>query len=171
MAAVPALSALKRQTEKKIDFDLIESRLGVRIPGDFKEIASWFPSLQFDEYLRIPVPIEGGELEYFDAMAYDLDTLAGLGKDGLAGGWLPHPMHGGLIPWGDSIDGDSFYWRVNDPDPEIWTVVVGGANDSWWEVQCGMTEFVIGLIEETCDSGEIPEGVIVSSSPVHELTY
>lgn len=46
-----------------------------------RQVANWLPSLQFDEYLRILLPAEGGGGEYSDAMAYDLETPAGLGKD------------------------------------------------------------------------------------------
>lgn len=47
---------------------------------------------------------------------------------------------------GDSCDGDVFFWRANDVDPQSWTILVSGHNDDWCEFKGTLTEYLAGLV-------------------------
>ncbi|MEV6654794.1 SMI1/KNR4 family protein [Streptomyces sp. NPDC051219] len=169
IAALPGLARVSSERPKRLDWDRLSRLMGTDLPQDFMGLAEAFPSMEIGGFLRIWIPSEGGESEYAEAVQTELETLQYLAEDGESGGRVPYPAKGGLLPWGASLEGDVFYWRTNDPSPLSWSVTVGGANGSWWDVDCGLIEFVVGLINGTCDSGELPPEAVTAESSVVAL--
>ncbi|OIJ86741.1 hypothetical protein BIV24_26070 [Streptomyces colonosanans] len=85
-----------------------------------------------------------------------MTNLGDLRDSGMSHGYVPFPESGGLVPWGDSIDGDVFYWRTNGGDPQGWTVLVSGHNDDWCEFEMGVTEYLAGLVSGTVPPDGLP---------------
>ncbi|MGW2282947.1 hypothetical protein [Streptomyces sp. NPDC001770] len=167
--ALPGLSEHVVPSGRAVNFEKIDHLLGTSLPEDFKELARSFPALEIGEFLRLWVPAPGDEDAYLGAVNYYLETLKDLADSGEAEGWSPYPAANGLIPWGSSLDGDIFYWCTKGACSEDWTVVANGSNGSWWEVGLSLISSIVGLIDGTCDSGELPDGAVSRESAVISL--
>ncbi|WP_157856432.1 MULTISPECIES: hypothetical protein [Streptomyces] len=167
--ALPGLSGLILSEPKVVNWGYIATELETDLPRDFKELSLKFSAFEVGGFLRVWIPDAGYEDAYVEGIRYELETISYLVDDQASGGYAPYPNEGGLLPWGQSLDGDLFCWQTRDLDPNSWTVVIGGANGTWWEVEAGLLEFLVGLINGTFDTGELPPNVIVSESSVVSL--
>ena len=109
-----------------VDWEAVESWLGVRLPGDYKQLADRYGPLDFGEYLWIHVPCADGRFDYGEWLK---ETHRQARKQVRA---LPederprvHPEPGGLLAWGRSRGNDLLFWDTSvSEDPDEWTVVV-----------------------------------------------
>ncbi|WP_189931469.1 hypothetical protein [Streptomyces sulfonofaciens] len=131
---------------RAVDWRLIAGELGTRLPGDYVELVHRYQGLVIDDRLGIRMPRPGWERWYVDGMRDCLQELEVCWTTGDSGGHLPYPRPRGLMPWGGSIDGDTFYWRTHPDGPEAWTVVVCGADNGWEEVERDLTGYLAGLV-------------------------
>jgi hypothetical protein len=142
----------------RIDWTLIADALGTRLPEDYVELAHRYQGLVIDNWLGVRMPRPGLEPSYVEAMREDLLDLEDAWMAGDSGGHVPFPRQRGLLPWGGSIDGDTFYWRTHPDGPQAWTVVVCDACDSWEEVNRDLTGYLAGLVLGEVEPGERREG-------------
>ncbi|GHJ35158.1 hypothetical protein Sm713_07670 [Streptomyces sp. TS71-3] len=129
-----------------VDWKLIADELGTELPVDYVELVRRYQGLVIDNRLGIRMPWPGWERWYIDATRECLQELEDCWLTRDSGGHVPYPRPRGLIPWGGSIDGDTFYWRTHPDGPEAWTVVVCGADDVWVEVERDLTGYLAGLV-------------------------
>lgn len=159
--------------ERAVDFEMIRDDLGVDLPDDYKELTRRYSAIEIGGFLRIYSPVPGREGGYCEELREDLAILQDLceaDEEGeLSGGYVPFPAAGGLIPWGSSLSGDSFYWKAVNSEGFGWPVVVGTRNGDWWEYQGGLIDFVCGLVEGTIESSGIPSAVLMGNPEVHVL--
>lgn len=141
-----------------MDWNLIESRLGVSLPRDYKEISEWYPGFMLDNFMRIATPREKSGENLFGWIESMLEILGDLIDSDATEGYEAFPALGGLLPWGDSDHGDIFYWKVGSENGESWTVVVGTDNSDWWEFRSGISDFLTGLIDGSIRETGLPEG-------------
>lgn len=133
-----------------LSWDEVESLLGVRLPGDYKQLMNRFPSGVFAEQIYLYSPIQNAEsLDMFRSRwEADLAWLTQLRDD--KSETIPysiHPEPGGLIPWGLG-DEQYFYWKTDDADdPDAWTVVFADylAGD-WGEYAGTVSSFLLDAI-------------------------
>uniref|UniRef100_UPI002F90D346 hypothetical protein n=1 Tax=Streptomyces virginiae TaxID=1961 RepID=UPI002F90D346 len=135
-----------KSTDRGIDWIAIASRLGTLFPDDYVDLANSYPSFVIDDFLSVHIPDRGDEERWGSGRLDVLAPLDSLWMSGMSQGYTPYPEPGGLIMWGDSCDGDSFYWRTTGDSPNSWTIVVAGANDDWSEFQGSLTDYLAGLI-------------------------
>jgi hypothetical protein len=138
----PALLPHRSATVLPIDWEFLQTALGVRLPTDFREFADHYPAVAIDDYLAIGVPEPGKENQYVSGLHNINDVIEGLIED-----YPLHPAEDGLIPWGSSNQGDLFFWHTNDPDPDRWPAVVYSSNGDVWEHDGGMLSLLVGLID------------------------
>ena len=117
---IPGLRTVRPGAARRVDWPALEGSLGVGLPADFKEFAEAYPPVEIDEFLRIWSPAPGREEEFVEGVRYGLETLRDLQEAGDAEDYTAYPEPGGLLPWGESIEGDVFYWRTAGPAPERW---------------------------------------------------
>jgi hypothetical protein len=68
-----------------------------------------------------------------------------------------YPEHQGLLPWGNTIDGDVLYWKTVGP-PDKWPTVIAEVKSANFETyNLTMTEFVRSVITEELDSNILME--------------
>lgn len=132
---------------------------GVGLPADYRELASYYPTLEIDGFLRITTPLPEKEQVFVQGVFRELEVLRDLQGDEMTEGYVAYPMPGGLIPWSESLSGDVFYWRVSSVDPDMWPVVVNSRNDELWEFPGGAIAFLVGLIDGSLDRRGLPSAV------------
>ncbi|MER6559571.1 SMI1/KNR4 family protein [Streptomyces sp. NPDC001027] len=138
---------------------MITSLLGVGLPSDFRELADSYPTLEFDGFWRIPLPVPGMERDFVDGVFQELEVLRDLQEEDMSEGYVAHPDPGGLIPWSESLSGDVFYWRVTGSDPDSWPVVVNSRNLEWWEFDGGALAFLVGIVDGSIERRGLPSDV------------
>ncbi|WP_405660191.1 hypothetical protein [Streptomyces sp. RK9] len=148
---LPELLRHRAPATRAIDWEGISEALGTALPSDFTELSEKYPALAIDDFLSIHIPAPGEERYFISGTRKLLDALRDRRDAGRSHGYVPHPEPGGLLPWGDSSDGDLFYWRTTDEGPDTWTILVSGRNDDWCEFRGGLTEYLAGLV-----SGAVP---------------
>ncbi|WP_139238331.1 SMI1/KNR4 family protein [Streptomyces aidingensis] len=144
---------------RDIDFSVIEELLGVMLPRDYKELASFYPALEFDGFLVVSLPDPGAETSFVAGVQSRLDILEDLVEAGMTEGYVGHPAVNGLLPWAESLSGDGFYWRRSSGKAEEWPVVVGTRNQDWWEFPGGALAFLGGLIDGSIERLGLPTSV------------
>ncbi|MCH7232149.1 SMI1/KNR4 family protein [Glycomyces sp. L485] len=144
-----------------IDWPVIERRLGIEFPPDYKTWAQSYPSLELDGFLWIRHPTEFYGRSTIEEVAEELLGLSDISADreereevfdsqgNLLGSKpaLPfYPQENGLIPWGTTDNGDYLMWLAIGKSSDWKIVVADGDAFSWQEFDCGFLEFLIGLM-------------------------
>lgn len=168
-AVVPGLKELRPEGPRQVDIESIDRLLGVRLPSDYREFILAYPAIELDEFLRVYAPVPGLEEGFVEEIHEELEILGDLYESGddLSGGYAPYPAEGGLLPWGASLSGDTFFWKVATGDGDRWPVVVGGRNGDWWEFDGGVIAFLVGLIDGTIERHGLPRDVPSATPRVH----
>ncbi|MBK3576239.1 SMI1/KNR4 family protein [Streptomyces sp. MBT65] len=160
---------MRSDSVRGVDWRTVTRLLGIDLPTDYKEFADAYPALEVDEFLRVWSPIPSREEEFVEEILYELEILNDVQEDGATESYVAYPAPGGLLPWGGSLEGDVFYWRTSDENPDRWPVVASGRNGSWWEYEAGVLAFLTGIIDGTGARGELADGILGSDSPVVSL--
>ena len=139
LAALPGLEDSRMQRPNAIDWGRIERILGIEFPVDYKEIAEWYPPFEICEFISIGVPRAGREESFLDGVASMLEDL----QDSFDAGFTSyHPSRegNGLIPWGASSSGDSYFWKMEEGCAV--SVVTASGSDFFWEYEGTVTDFL-----------------------------
>lgn len=152
---MPKLRHIKSNERRVFDWHVLARELGTGLPEDFMELAEWYPTFHIADFLVLSIPEPGQEVAYAQTWKDD-QNLAALYADGLTYGYAPYPAPGGLIGWGASYEGDNFYWRTNEGDPNFWTIVVEGRNDDWCTYDGTLTDYLAGLATGTVTTDGLP---------------
>lgn len=151
----PLANGRRRGDDPGIDWSAVERALGTTLPPDFVALSIAYPPFTLSDFLAVHCVTPGCEDDFVSGLEEDWENLDDLRRNGMAHGFVPYPEPNGLIPWGDSAEGDLFFWKTCGKGPVEWTVVVAGRNDDWVEYRGSMTEYLAGLV-----SGEVvPDGL------------
>lgn len=157
-----------------VNWGEVERALGLTLPSDYKQIASRYSSLEFDDFLLIS---NIGLMPLGELRGEKIGQLRGL-RDGVAArsrrvvhslgepsrqNLPPHrffPEIGGLLEWGSTTNGDHCLWKT-EGEPDDWPVVITDDGTYWFEYPGGMLEFLIGWLTNSFDtqvlSSEFPD--------------
>lgn len=147
-----------------VDWDAVESWLKLRLPGDYKEVASTYGPLDIGGGLWLHTPITDDRNWGWDYTRW-LNTTHRRCRDTVrldVPTEVPafHPAKGGLLAWGETRHGYPLFWDTSvSPDPEEWTTVsfarefpyVG--NSPWHRYEMSMTDFAVTAIRTGIDRG------------------
>jgi hypothetical protein len=120
-----------------VDWEVVESWLGLRLPADYKAIASAYGPLDLGEriWLHIPCAQEGR----FDYAAWLKQE-----QERAPEGWLP---------WAATRTSDVLYWDTTaSDDPDAWPVVgrdqdvANRGGDPWQRTTTPLLPFLAGLV-------------------------
>ncbi|MEU1940822.1 SMI1/KNR4 family protein [Streptomyces coeruleorubidus] len=151
---VPGLADLRRPTSAVIDWAGYEESLGAGLPSDYKYLSEWYPTFAVGDFLLVRLPEPGDEDRSLQATRDTLEVLADAWlESGL--GLLAHPAPGGLLPWGESCDGDKFMWTTTGRSPQDWSVTVASRGGAWWHYGGGAVQF----LAEYCNGSLEPWGL------------
>lgn len=136
------------------DWDAVESWLGLRLPTDYRALASEYGPLDVGEYLWLHVPcVQAGRFDYgvwlkdthrrCRSAARKLPPYAPL---------LFHPEPGGLLAFGETRSADCVFWDTSASDePDRWPVVVyvqdevNAGQNPWRHLGLTLTELLDSL--------------------------
>jgi HEAT repeat protein len=131
----------------------IELRLGRRLPPDYKAFIATYGSGRVGEFLNVANPFSD------NPHVRDLpDAMLKAYRDIRKFEHIPFPIHpepGGLIPWGDTDNGDVLFWVADPPDdPDRWSIAVSEVRGPGWFRHPG--PFVRFLRDWTTGAAVIP---------------
>ncbi|WP_329787711.1 SMI1/KNR4 family protein [Lentzea sp. DG1S-22] len=114
-----------------VDWDAVESWLGLPLPGDYKAIASAHGPLDIGEFVWLHVPcVEAGRFDWGEWVKQTRSVADA-------------PPH--LVPWGATRGGGYLFWDSSvDADPARWPVVGFGHDTGWHDYGTSLS----GLLEE-----------------------
>ncbi|MFE7587064.1 SMI1/KNR4 family protein [Streptomyces gardneri] len=154
--AVPALGLIKSAQPRTLNWAAVSAELGTGLPQDFMELAERYPAFIMADFLSLHLPDPGEEVGFVRGMKETFRSLAELHEEEMTEGYVPYPEPGGLIPWGDSAEGDNFYWHTGPDGPDSWTVVVETRNGYWGTYDGTLTEYLTGLVTGTVEPDGLP---------------
>jgi hypothetical protein len=124
----------------------VEAELGLRLPSDLKQLMSLLPTGMFCSFIEVasPVPLANGRSPFLAEVREALGCLQGPAD------MRPYPVHpkeNGIVPWARTVEGDTFYWLPDDPDPDRWSVVFADCDFTEWHRYPGTaTQFLADLL-------------------------
>lgn len=137
-----------------IDWDGVETRSGVRLPGDYRDFVGVYGGGIIDDILEIHTPDVPGSLM---TGVPDAPVATRVERDL---GWLsrvaPGTDPGRLLRFGSTDDGDELLWVRSDGEPENWRVLLWlrhpPTDNAWTLFDGGMARFLLALV-----SGELTD--------------
>lgn len=152
----PALLPHRSATVRPIDWELLQTALGVALPADYREFAERYPALALDDTMVLRVPEPGAEQAYVSGVLSLSEEMESLAEDDMTEDYTFHPAPDGLICWGATNVGDYFFWRRNVPDADRWPTVVFSSTGFWWEHEGGFLALLVGLIDGSVEHRGLP---------------
>ena len=109
----------------------VELRLGRRLPSDYKAFVATYGDGRIGDFLNVANPFSDNPHDR------DLpDEMLQVYRDIRKVEHIPFPIHpepGGLIPWGDTDNGDVLFWVADPPDdPDRWSIAVSEVRGPGW---------------------------------------
>ncbi|MFB7469754.1 hypothetical protein [Kitasatospora sp. NPDC056184] len=136
-----------------VDWPVVESLLGVVLPGSCKEYAEAFGWGEFNGAIEVFAAV--GDLSHGSIVGESRkrSELAELDEEfkSMYAPYSVFPNPGGLLIWGVTGRGDTLFWETRGEDPERWPIVAFAEDGR--SFACGMevSEFLYGCVV----SGEI----------------
>jgi HEAT repeat protein len=109
----------------------VERQIGLRLPTDYKAFIGTYGSGRVGEFLNIADPFSDNPY-IRDLPQETLQAYRDIRK------WehIPFPIHpepGGLVPWGDTDNGDVMFWVADPPDePDRWSIAINEVRSPFW---------------------------------------
>src|SRR5262245_46890531 len=115
----PPSRPIEKGTPQKIA--TIEQRLGLRLPRELWEFGMTYGSGYFwhpTTWIQVFNPFAVAYRKVITHRCSNLEELRSIDKP-----YPVYPVKGGLLPMGDSVDGDEVYWLTSG-QPDKWKIVV-----------------------------------------------
>jgi SMI1-KNR4 cell-wall len=114
----------------------IEEALGMSLPGDYKEYINIFGTGVIGYLIRVLNPFSSRPLFDLSFQVKEITSTRKWYKTKFGDEWCPYPLYPepeGLLPWANTIDGDSLFWYTHGK-PEAWPIVVAEVKSKDFEV-------------------------------------
>lgn len=141
-----------------IDWAAVETRLGMSLPEDYKELASFYGPGRFADYLQIFHP--HARSDYVDLTGpMPAAIRAQLHKDRTRGSYpVPYDPRS-LFLMGNTDNGEYLFWITEPPEaPDSWRIAVNEARGPRWFTFDGtVTEFLTSVLSGETVLPQFPE--------------
>jgi len=131
------------------DWQRVEAELGLRLPADYKAFVGAYGAGIINDHIRCVNPAYPEDSPFVDPLR--LEVYGGWAE----AGETPHPIYpapGGLLPWGTTGNGDSYFWVTEPADePDRWPIAIFDRGDpSHWLSHPGpMTRLLVEALEQS----------------------
>ena len=139
-----------------IDWDEARRKWGTDFPADYRDFVSVYGGGSIDNgfFVGLPLLVAPGVRRplTFEELNEDGYGLLDLEPD-------EDPDLCGRISWATDCAANHAFWDTSHPDPDRWTVLVLEREGNWVAHDCGMVDFLVGLMtgEITGMGGFSPE--------------
>jgi hypothetical protein len=134
------------------DWELYETITGITLPEDYQTYLRLFGTgsigyviIPYNPFCRRPLWQVRYTCRNWLQQVIGIVTM----KQELGNHTFPYPLYpqpDGLLPWGQTDNGDQMFWYTHGP-PEAWTVLVNEVRSAHFEAfDCSMTAFLHGII-------------------------
>lgn len=138
-----------------VDWEAVESWLGLRLPADYKALATDYGPLFIGEYLWLHTPCaKPGRFDYGEWLR-DTHKLCRASSKEIPPHTAPpfHPKRGGLLAWGKTRSASYLLWdTAASTNPDQWPVVVmdrdavdSGLNP-WHNYEMSVSELIAAVV-------------------------
>jgi hypothetical protein len=152
------------------NWDEVEDRLGTKLPDDYKAFIQAYGSGSINDFASV--------MNAFSALPgvnlldrFNLEAESHLEVQNYFGE-KPHelyPAKGGLLPVAATDNGDTVYWQTNGLSKD-WTIVVNESRGpDYQSFECGLTEFLEGLLTGGIASDIFPASVFQGRAEFRSL--
>lgn len=137
----------------------VESEIGTALPRDYKELCEAFGPGEFSGYLNVFAGLEGAT----SIAGRSLKLRQMVSGHPIVGEYYsPYKpfdaMRGGLIQWGESQRGETFYWLADSGGPDDWRILAMPEEGGWSQFNMGVSEFIFHVLV----GGDIGDGFSVA---------
>lgn len=139
----------------------IEVALGTALPADYKDFARLYGGGGFLDFIYVQTPRTADGGAQFARWIGDICRNWGHMERETSTIYWPTP--GGLLPFGNCIDGNLYFWLTHGP-PEAWRVAVwdrGGLEGENVETfDCDFTDFLAGVATGEIAPTALPDDLL-----------
>ncbi len=153
--APPPASPVDRGSDDK--WGAVTEYFGKTLPMDYMAFIDRYGTVVLNDLLRIFNPFAREEHQnLINRFPYLLSILSGNKEE--APELCPYPLMfepGGLLPWGDTVDGDIFCWTTSGMSGR-WKIVVLNRYDEPQEFDHSMVAFLLATLRGEIECSAIP---------------
>jgi hypothetical protein len=127
----------------RVDWAAVEQRIHSPLPTDYKAFVEKYGAGIYCD-IRIAAPGAPGEFDLFDFLERKQQQAAGARFDEWNAPFYPEP--GGVIAWGESMDGWTCGWAPISVDPDRWGTVLAFAPnlEAWsYRSELSFSDFLV----------------------------
>jgi SMI1-KNR4 cell-wall len=156
-----------------------ERFLGTLLPSDYKAYIQRFGSGIIGAFIRPFNPFTMNSVLNLIHASRLILALCRSNKQECGDEVCPYPLFpeaDGLLPWGDTINGDVLFWQTHGA-PDSWNIVVGNLRDDVYERFEGpMTQFLTRVLSSTlsisrCESERVRQAVKQRLGNYHDIGF
>ena len=137
-----------------------ERLLGTSLPSDYKAYTRSFGSGIIGAFIRPFNPFTKNNVLNLIHASRQILAICRSNKEECGDEVCPYPLFpeaDGLLPWGDTVNGDVLFWQTHGT-PDSWNIVVGSLRDDVYERFEGpMTQFLTRVLTGEIDSALLSE--------------
>jgi hypothetical protein len=140
----------------------IEAELGTPLPQEYKDIVRVYGSGQFLEFFGLYMP---KSRDRWVRLATAVPSACSAFEDDKDLPFALWPAPGGLVPIGQTDNGDYLFLRPSD-SLTSWEVVVWDRGDlDFRAINCGLTDFIVGLATGKLKAEPMPDDLHTCDHP------
>lgn len=139
-----------RDTASSQQWAVVEAQLQSALPADYKAYIDTYGTGIIGYLVRPHNPFATAAL--FDLFA-QIEAITHTRRSYAAtfgADWCPYPLYpepGGLLPWGNTLDGDTLFWHTRGP-ADSWPTIIAEVKSKAIEPFAGsMSEFLYAIIK------------------------
>ena len=138
-----------------IDWEAVESWLGLRLPADYKALATEYGPLLIGDWLWLQTPCaKPGRFDYGDWLKDTHKLCRASSKQAPPHTPPPfHPKRGGLLAWGMTRSASYLFWdTAASANPDQWPVLIMDSDavnndvNPWHNYQVPVSEFISAVV-------------------------
>lgn len=125
-------------TVSRLEWEAVESRIGLRLPNDYKHFVSFYGFGAIEDEFYILHPFARSHAIY--NLENEMGRQSDVHRQSTEGAFVRptfdgqvytgmQPMPAGLIPWGGDQSGGLAMWDTTNADPDGWSVYVDDGSD------------------------------------------